>query len=146
MSESKQEKIERMAEEGSLAAYTGATDAGWLRSQIVDLKSEIDRLKEENEKLRAEVKEWLCDKCRYVYNGPPTPRFDCVICPKCEGTTGPRSWMEKRELKAMCDELAGALEKISDIREPFPIKIALEALKKYTAFRSGDTAFRSGEK
>lgn len=54
----------------------------------------------EIDELRAEVKEWLCDACNTVYPGPPQKGFACVICPLCQGNTGPRNVVEIRKLRA----------------------------------------------
>ena len=54
----------------------------------------------EVERLRAEVKEWLCIDCNTVYPGPPQPGLSCGICPKCGGSTGPRPAGENRLLRA----------------------------------------------
>jgi hypothetical protein len=54
----------------------------------------------EVERLRAEVKEWLCIDCNTVYPGPPQPGVACVMCPKCKGSAGPRLAVENRLLRA----------------------------------------------
>lgn len=59
--------------------------------------------------LRAEVYEWLCDKCRTVYPGPPQKGFACVQCPKCGGNTGPRNWIELRSERERVKALVEAL-------------------------------------
>jgi uncharacterized coiled-coil protein SlyX len=55
--------------------------------------------------LLAEVKEWICAKCRYVYPGPPQRGLQCVICPRCNGSTGPRVLMELRAANERIAEL-----------------------------------------
>ena len=62
--------------------------------------------------LRAEVREWLCNKCNRVYPGPPQAGFACVQCPKCSGQTGPRVTME---LRAATGELAAARALLADV-------------------------------
>lgn len=49
--------------------------------------------------------EWMCTNCHTVYPGPPQPGFACVVCPKCNGTTGPRLDIELRETKQREAEL-----------------------------------------
>lgn len=56
-----------------------------------------DRMLEE---LTSLVSEWLCDKCNFVYPGPPQKGYWCVICPKCGGECGPKILIEKRRLTA----------------------------------------------
>jgi hypothetical protein len=52
------------------------------------------------ERLRALVREWLCERCNTVYPGPPQKGLKCVICPKCGGMTGPLQWVEQRKIEA----------------------------------------------
>jgi hypothetical protein len=59
---------------------------------------------EEVARLRAEVREWICGKCRAVYPGPPQPGCSCVVCPACGGDTMPRASYEIARLRAMVDE------------------------------------------
>lgn len=40
--------------------------------------------------LRAEVREWICTDCMFVYPGPPQAGSACVVCPRCSGPTMPR--------------------------------------------------------
>jgi len=63
-------------------------------------RGELIELKKINMSLLNEVHEWLCDTCATVFPGPPQKGFHCVICPKCNGTTGPRVTMEKRKAEA----------------------------------------------
>ncbi len=60
--------------------------------------------------LKAEVKDWLCKKCRYVYPGPPQKGFACVQCPRCGGDTGPRTIIELRELREKSGKLVKYVE------------------------------------
>jgi chorismate mutase len=55
--------------------------------------------------LTAEVREWLCDKCAIVYPGPPQEGFNCVVCPKCSGNTGPRKTVLLRKAEARIADL-----------------------------------------
>lgn len=64
-----------------------------------------DALLAENEQLRAEVREWICESCNTVYPGPPQKGFSCVICPKCGGITSPRMTAENASLKAEVEVL-----------------------------------------
>jgi len=72
---------------------------------------QLDALQAENERLKKEIKDWLCVKCRTVFNGPPQEGFSCVVCTKCGGDCGPRAWMENRELKAENARLREELSK-----------------------------------
>lgn len=48
-------------------------------------------------KLKSEVREWLCVKCRRVYPGRVAEGTLCVVCSDCGGDCGPRRTMELRE-------------------------------------------------
>jgi hypothetical protein len=61
---------------------------------------EIEALRAEVAELRAEVRDWLCEKCRTVYPGPPQPGVWCVVCPKCDGATAPLQTVLLREARA----------------------------------------------
>jgi uncharacterized protein (UPF0335 family) len=63
-----------------------------------------ERLVERIAELEAEVREWLCADCKTVYPGPPTKGFDCVICPKCKGRTGPKNTIRIAELEAKLED------------------------------------------
>jgi hypothetical protein len=65
----------------------------------------------DNEELRREVREWLCAKCRHVFDGPPAEGVACVICTLCGGPTGPMNSVLLREEKALSKTLALALKK-----------------------------------
>lgn len=54
---------------------------------------------DEVERLRREVREWMCDGCNTVYPGPPQPGIWCVQCPRCGGDTAPRGVIERRRLE-----------------------------------------------
>lgn len=84
--------------------------------------------------LKALVKEWLCVNCNTVYSGPPQKGFSCVMCPKCSGDCGPRTWMQLWAERARSKALVEALEKYERWLCPHgePIgKLAREALAAY---------------
>lgn len=60
--------------------------------------------------LKALVKEWLCLKCNTVYPGPPQKGFGCVLCPKCGGDCGPKTWVELQAERERAKALVEALE------------------------------------
>lgn len=64
--------------------------------------------------LRAEVREWLCDSCNTVYPGPPASGCLCVICPKCNGNTGPRLSVENRKLRVQLEQEWCELRKLKE--------------------------------
>lgn len=74
----------------------------------------------EIESLRAEVSEWLCESCNYVYPGPPQLGFACVICPRCKGSTAPRKTVELKKaadrIEALQSRLAGAEKALRCVR------------------------------
>jgi len=74
-----------------------------------------DSIIQELFELRAEVKEWLCEKCNTVFPGPPQPGFQCVVCPQCKGRTGPRLILESRR---RITELYNALEALWNLPAP----------------------------
>ena len=75
-------------------------------------------LQAENEALRQEVREWLCESCNWVYPGPPQPGVMCVICPRCKGFTGPftstKLRIAEKELKELRAVVARARELIEE--------------------------------
>jgi len=70
----------------------------------------VNQLQAEVAELRAEVKEWLCEKCNFVYPGPPQAGWRCVICPKCGGSTAPRLTVESSRLQARLESAVGLLK------------------------------------
>jgi hypothetical protein len=118
--------VERLREEAGewlASESTGMATALMMR----EAADEIERLRAriaELEPLRAEVKEWLCTACRYVYPGPPQSGFQSVICPRCNGSTGPRAMMELRAANERIAELEKQLAHAKvwdrDVPEPKP--------------------------
>jgi hypothetical protein len=68
---------------------------------------EYDRIATE---LLAEVREWECESCRYVYPGPPQEGVSSVICPRCSGNTMPKGMLERRRLQAIATAAVEALK------------------------------------
>ena len=87
-------EVEELAREVRLQAWLSNPRqfATWILTRFVR--------REEHERLCAEVREWLCETCRFVYPGPPMPGLRCVVCPQCSGPTAPRHTVEMRELRA----------------------------------------------
>jgi hypothetical protein len=77
-------------------------------------------------KLRAEVREWLCDKCNTVYPGPPQPGFSCVICPKCGGYTSPRLAVENRRLGKEIERLRAEVTHLESVSTRFRFQLQEE--------------------
>ena len=75
-----------------------------LAREVLAADAEVARLRGEVAALRRDVAEWLCESCRYVYPGPPQDGFAGVSCPRCNGTTAPRTTVERRELAAQLAE------------------------------------------
>ena len=61
--------------------------------------------------LTAEVREWMCEACNTVYPGPPQQGFSCVVCPKCGGSTAPRTTIARRKAEAERDALKAFAER-----------------------------------
>ena len=61
------------------------------RELAAEAADAIEELRRENERLRALVKEWVCHSCNTIFPGPPARGTSCLICPKCGGSTVPRS-------------------------------------------------------
>ena len=60
------------------------------------------KLRAENEALRAEVREWLCDGCNSII---PAPKLTNLLCPKCsEGLIRPTTY-NQRKLEAKLKEV-----------------------------------------
>lgn len=94
--------VDRTAEnlEQAFADLTAPASAG-LEAQLADL--------------RKEVREWLCEKCNYVWPGPPSEGYDCVTCRRCGGDCGPRTLIERRKAEAQLAEARGDLN-IANLR------------------------------
>ncbi len=101
---------------------------------LAEAQLEISSLRHQNQKLQhaAEAREWLCEECCTLYPGPPAEGFDCVMCPKCNGTTLPRKDVEIRALKLenekLCDEvqkLRGALENLAEYADSFIFSLTM---------------------
>ena len=72
----------------------------WAEKKVVKLlRKDIAVLVTTIEELEAEVKEWLCVSCNYVYPGPPQQGAGCVVCPKCGGKTMPKHMARIAELE-----------------------------------------------
>lgn len=71
-------------------------------------------LLDEIERLRREVREWMCDGCNTVYPGPPQPGIWCVQCPQCGGDTAPRGVIERRRLEREVERLRAGVERVAD--------------------------------
>lgn len=72
-------------------------------------KAEITTLRARCEELEKEVREWLCEDCNTVYPGPPAKGFQCVVCPKCGGTTLPRTLTERRKAEQRAESAEAKL-------------------------------------
>ena len=69
----------------------------------------IRELEAERDALIADVREWACEKCNFVYPGPPQPGVRCVVCPRCGGSTMPHTTLRRRKAEAERDALRAAL-------------------------------------
>ena len=69
----------------------------------------IRELEAERDALIADVREWACEKCNFVYPGPPQPGVRCVVCPRCGGSTMPHTTLRRRRAEAERDALREAL-------------------------------------
>jgi hypothetical protein len=89
-------ELEKVREE--LHNYKGLVKSleVFKEADAIDLKM----CHEELDKVRGEVKEWLCESCNTVYPGPPQEGFKCVECPKCGGDCGPHETIKRRKAEA----------------------------------------------
>lgn len=72
---------------------------------------------DEIERLRGDVREWMCDHCNVVYPGPPADGVRCVVCSRCGGDTAPRTVVERRRLQRELDRSSAENARlISDIQ------------------------------
>lgn len=76
---------------------------------------ERDSLQSQLSELTSLVKEWICEKCNYVYPGPPQDGFKCVICPRCSGHTMPRPVYDRRRLESQLSEARAQREKFQNL-------------------------------
>ena len=75
-------------------------------SQFVDdITDALRALQAENERLRAETREWVCESCMTCYPGPPRPGLMSVICPKCKGLTMPHELYKRKIVESERDSL-----------------------------------------
>lgn len=105
-----------------------------LTRELAAAQERIAELEKELEELVSDVREWMCEKCRTVFPGPPQPGTRCVVCPKCGGNTMPKATLliknqfrlqkPERELAAakerinvQADNLVAALETIQLLRD-----------------------------
>ncbi len=120
----------------------GVPEPAWEDDLFEQSRGYLERVEQENS-LIAEVKEWLCDKCNYVYQGPPSLGFNCVVCKRCGGDTGPKNSVIIRRLKKaieaadrMAENINGMWQYGTDLRNGTHATFAKDALKKYRAARA----------
>lgn len=70
-----------------------------------ELIAAVERTYEQVVELRSEVREWLCEKCRVVYPGPPGPGLVGTLCLQCGGPCAPKTAMELRDEKVRVGRL-----------------------------------------
>lgn len=92
-----------------LNGYDSALKRALRRLQTAETR--LEAAERERDGLRGEVREWLCADCNYVYPGPPSKGFDCIICPRCQGRTGPRPTVEKHAAEAELEATRSRLER-----------------------------------
>ena len=80
--------------------------------RAITLEAELAEARAEVERLTREVREWQCDRCNWVYPGPPQKGVSCVICPRCGGNTAPAPVIERRRVCADRDRLREALDAV----------------------------------
>ena len=84
-------------------------------AKVTELTEGLAEAEREREELLTDVREWLCEKCNYVYPGPPQPGVMAIICPRCGGTTLPMQAHYRKRADAAESRLAAterALERI----------------------------------
>lgn len=93
----------------------------WCGKSVCQAFINVAELQRQLAEVVAEVREWACEKCNYVYPGPPQKGFMCVICPRCEGTTVPHETLKRRqaerqlaEAQTLCIERGDALIKANN--------------------------------
>lgn len=96
-------------------------DFGELRKRAKDGQAfdppTVLALLDEVERLRGDVRQWMCDHCDVVYPGPPADGVWCVVCSRCGGDTAPRTVVERWRLQRELDRLSAENARlISDIK------------------------------
>lgn len=90
--------------------------AEYWAKKFSDLSQEhedyFDRAEAKIAEINAEVREWLCEDCNIVYQGPPKWGIWSAMCTKCGGATGPRNSVELRKAKKRIAKLQNTLEEI----------------------------------
>ncbi len=77
------------------ARTEGARETSEFFEGIVQRQRDrIRNLEGEVEKLRGEVREWLCSKCNYVYPQAPSTNLADLFCRRCKGSIAPRRTVE----------------------------------------------------
>lgn len=91
--------------------------AKWGYTIWTRLVARLDAVEAQRDALLAEVREWICAKCAYEYPGPPQPGLRCVICPRCNGKTMPKTVYEHIRLTAEVDRAWRAWKDLGDIAQ-----------------------------
>ena len=91
---------------GKLAFSDG--DRTELQTLCNKQANELDTLRAENERLKAEITEWLCESCNAVHKNPATGSGLMLSCPTWKGVVRPTS-QTSRILEDMNKQLAEAL-------------------------------------
>lgn len=74
------------------------------------------------------VQEWICVDCETSYPGPPTPGFDCLMCPTCNGRTMPRNQARIAELERENERLKEKVVKLERVWSHAPSAVTGPAL------------------
>lgn len=105
----------------------------WIRVVNKALLDAHERMVLETAQLRHDVSEWVCERCRQVYPGPPQEGLKCVLCPQCDGSTMPMPVHERNEarrelsaLKEKYDKLLEYAHKLEEDGFPFDDAVASE--------------------
>lgn len=70
---------------------------------------EVASLRAQYAALAADVRDWVCPRCRRAYPGPPAQGLLCVPCPACGQLTMPRQTYEVLEYQNFVRDLAAML-------------------------------------
>ena len=105
----------RTDEAGATAHIATLIEANWhTASFIAHAREDVPWLCQVIRGLLKEVREWICERCRYVYPEFPNSTQLKLQCPRCKGVLLPKSHWERLQVEAQCATLRKALQQMVD--------------------------------